>query len=165
MYRRVFKLKYVIKNVAVNCCLSHFFHSGENLQVKTLKRLDYKIRFPGCRRNITVHTKMDLNGEKKKLHQISLLLTQSSLSPKSKGHLWVSPFKSSRQYNDNYLSLTPLVNFTEGHPYLAAAMTMLEQQSDLNSGSQVSKKNNSSFIMPRTLLWLIRAKESSMARL
>lgn len=50
-------------------------------------------------------------------------------------------------------------------PYLAAAITMLEQQSALNSGSQVSRKCNSSFIMPRILLELIRANDSSMARL
>ena len=53
------------------------------------------------------------------------------------------------------------INFT----HFSAAVTILEQQSALNSGSQVSKKCKSSFIIPRMLLLFTRANDSSIARL
>ena len=49
--------------------------------------------------------------------------------------------------------------------YFSVACTIFEQQSDLNSGSQFSRKESSSFIMPRMLLVLTRAKDNSIARL
>ena len=44
-------------------------------------------------------------------------------------------------------------------------MTILEHTSGLNSGSHVSRKCNSSFIIPLTLLVLIKAKDNSTALL
>ncbi|TRY97155.1 hypothetical protein DNTS_009641, partial [Danionella cerebrum] len=48
-------------------------------------------------------------------------------------------------------------------PYFSAARKIPDAQSALNSGSQESKKYSSSFIMPRMLLPLTRAKLSSIA--
>lgn len=49
--------------------------------------------------------------------------------------------------------------------YFSAAWTMLEHVSALNSGSQVSRNCSNSFIIPRIFPELIRANESSIARL
>lgn len=49
--------------------------------------------------------------------------------------------------------------------YLSAAVTKLEEQSALKSGSDFSKKKSSSFTMDRMLLPLTNAKHSSMDRL
>lgn len=50
-------------------------------------------------------------------------------------------------------------------PYFSAARNIPDAQSALNSGSQESKKYSNSFIIPRTLFPLTRAKLSSIARL
>ena len=49
--------------------------------------------------------------------------------------------------------------------YLSAALTMFEAQSALKSGSHVSRKTSSSFIIRRTFWLLMRAKHNSRARL
>lgn len=54
---------------------------------------------------------------------------------------------------------------TNTAPYFSAARKIPDAQSALNSGSQESRKYRSSFIMPRMLLPLTRAKLSSIARL
>lgn len=106
------------------------------------------------------------------LHHFKTLITDCLVSKGLQGRPTRLVWLQQQPLNMEIVGASPhefcatwLAWFHNKQPYFSAARKIPDAQSALKSGSQESRKYRSSFIMPRMLLPLTRAKLSSIARL